>query len=250
MRATPDVIAIWNKFDDFPMETLTKAWYNELTMDSQQRSVDLMKLHREKYGTSGNCFDLAIWLIDEYRKNNLYSYAVLTPDSHVAVVVKNEEGNKYLCDLGDQWIEPILIEPNHEDYSEQFLPGFFPGAEVKLNYRTGNLLVTYRRPNGKVSRQEFDLTPIFDQELIVAGQKTQKKLWTPLVEKRLFMETEVTHWEFDNFTSFISSTEGKKMEEPLRKIEEWANRICIMSGISEEIVLTALKVYSKKSPHD
>jgi len=250
LRATQDVIRIWRKFDNFPMETLTKAWYSNVDSGCKQRTVEIMKMHREQYGTSGNCFDLAIWLIDEFRKENLDCYAILTAHSHVAVVVINGEGKKYLCDLGDQWIEPILIDRNHEDYTEEFLNGFFPGAQVKLTSRLGSLVVTYRRPNGKVSSQEFSLNPISDEELIHAGQITQQNLSAPLVEKRIFTEKEVLHWEFDNYNSFISSNEGKMIESRLNSIEEWAERISKVSGISREVVEKALEVYSKRSSHN
>lgn len=79
MKAPQRVIDIWRRFDDFPMETLTKAWYSQIASVNKQRTVDLMKLHREEYGTSGNCFDLAIWLINEFRENQLQAYAVFTP---------------------------------------------------------------------------------------------------------------------------------------------------------------------------
>lgn len=245
MKATQDILQIWRKFNDFPMETITKAWYSQISLDNKQRTVELMKLHREKYGTSGNCFDLAIWLIDEFRKNDLNCYAIFTPHSHVAVVVANEEGSTYLCDLGDQWIEPILIDRQHEEYTEEFLEGFFPGSKIRMNVQSNHLVVTYRRPNGKDSKQRFDLTPISDDELLAAGEKTQRKLITPLVEKRLFLVDQVAHWEFDNYKSFTSYKTGREKEIELGSMEEWANRISRKSGINEEIVLKALKVYSK-----
>jgi hypothetical protein len=249
LRATEDVIQVWRKFNDFPMETLTKAWYSQIAPENKQRPVELMKIHREEYGMSGNCFDLAIWLIHEFRENKLKAYAVFTPHSHVAVVVVNVEGNKYLCDLGDQWIEPILIDPQHEEYTEEFLQGFFPGAKIKLKVQSDNLVVTYQRPNGKESNQKFNLTPISDNGLIVAGEKTQRKIISPLVEKRIFMENQVAHWEFDNYKSFISDKTGREMKEQLGSLEEWAHRISRVSGMNEGIVLKSLKVYSMRSQH-
>lgn len=249
MRATQDILEIWRKFNDFPMETITKGWHSRISLGEKQRTVELMKLHREQYGTSGNCFDLSIWLIDEFRKNNLDCYAIFTPHSHVAVVVVNEEGNKYLCDLGDQWIEPVLIERQHEEYTEEFLEGFFPGTQIRLKVLSDHLVVTYRRPNGKDSKQRFDLTPVSDNELLAAGEITQRKLSTPLVEKRLFLEDQVAHWEFDNYTSFTSYQTGREEEVQLDSIEEWADRISRMSGINEEVVLKSLKVYWDKASH-
>lgn len=249
LRATQDVMKIWRKFDNFPMETITKAWYSIINPRCEQRTVEIMEEHRERYGTSGNCFDLAIWLIDAFRNEKLNCYAILTPHSHVAVVVINEEGNRFLCDLGDQWIEPILIERENEEYTEDYLSGFFPGAQVKITTEMDKLLVKYKRPNGKESSQRYILTPVSDGALVKAGQRTQRILRNPLVETRIFTDNEVLHWEFDNYTSFISSTEGKKIESELNSNEEWAERISNRSGISRDIVRKALEVYSKKSPH-
>ncbi|WP_435921095.1 hypothetical protein [Paenibacillus sp. DYY-L-2] len=228
------------------METITKAWYFQITSEKKQRTVDQMIAHREQYGTSGNCFDLAIWLIHEFRQAKLPSYAVLTPDSHVAVVAINEKGNRYLCDLGDQWIEPILIDRESEEYTEEYLAHFFPGARVKLKSNDDNsLFVKYRRPNGKEMDQTYLLKPISDEQLMIEAEKTQRTLRTPLVEMRIFAEREVIHWEFDDFISFYSSMEGKRMERALPTQTEWAERINKVSGINTNIIKDAFEVYSK-----
>lgn len=246
MQATPDVLSVWRQFDHFPMETITKAWYYPQSSGTKQRSVEQMKTHREQYGTSGNCYDLALWLLHEFRQQQLQSYAVLTADLHVALVVINEAGNRFLCDLGDQWIQPILIDQNHEDYTEEYVDNFFPGAQVKLKSKEHNLYVTYRRPNGKEIEQLYYLNPISDERLIAEGEKTQCTLYSPLVEKRIFTASEVMHWEFDNDMSFYSSMDGKKYESKLQSVEEWAERIAAVSGINKEIIRVALEVYSKK----
>lgn len=249
MRATEDVLAVWRKFDEFPMETLTKAWHLLTTTGPKQRTVEQMKLHREQYGTSGNCFDLAIWLLHEFRKEKVTAYPVLTPDDHVAVVALNEYGNRYLCDLGDQWIEPILIEPSSDEYTEEYLSSFFPGALVKVETETNvdRLVVTYQRPNGKEIKQTYLLSPVTDEQLLVEAEKTQGTLWQALVEKRMFNADEVVHWEFDDDISFISSMQGKKMESKLHTLEEWAARIAKVSGMNKSLVEHALEIYAKKS---
>lgn len=246
MRANQEILSIWREFDAFPMETITKAWYGRFASGAKQRTVEQMKSHREQYGTSGNCFDLTIWLIHAFREENMTSYAILTPDSHVAAVVLDEQGNRYLCDLGDQWIEPILIEPDHEQYTEAFLDNFFPGAQVKLESQANSLLVKYRRPNGKEMKQTYLLTPISDERLITEGEKTQRTLTSPLVEKRIFAGDEVIHWEFDQDISFFSSMTGKQMESKLQSIEEWAERIHTRSGIDKQVVIDALGVYAEE----
>lgn len=245
VRATRDILNVWKKFDGFPMETITKAWHFHLSSEMKQRTVDQMISHREQYGVSGNCFDLAIWLIHEFRQANVECYAILTPDSHVAVVAVNGDGNKYLCDLGDQWIEPILIDHESEDYTEEYLDGFFPGAQIKLELRGNSLFVKYKRPNGKEMDQTYLLNPISDEQLVFEGEKTQRILRSPLVEKRIFTEREVIHWEFDNYISFYSSAEGKIIESELQTKEEWAERIENASGIDKKVVTIALETYSK-----
>jgi len=247
MRASKDVLDVWRRFDGFPMETITKAWYSQMDTEPRQRTVEQMQQHREQYGTSGNCFDLAIWLIDEFRQQELHSYAILTPHSHVAVVAVSGEGKKYLCDLGDQWIEPILIDDRDEAYTSQFLDGFFPGAKVKLNVQPDHLVVQYKRPNGKTSLQTFYLRPLSEAELIAAGEKAQQTLRRPLVEKRLFLPEQIAHWEFDADKSFISYQEGREEESQLDSIEAWAERISGRSGIAEDVVRQALRVYAERS---
>lgn len=248
MRATEDILGVWRRFDGFPMETLTKAWYSQFDTPSKQRSVEQMKAHREQYGTSGNCFDLAIWLLDEFRKEKLPCYGILTPDSHVAVVVQNEHGDRYLCDLGDQWIEPILIDPGSDAFVEHYVEGFFPGAQVKCALPEWNeLLVTYRRPNGgKESRQVYRLEPISDERLAAEGERTQLTLRNPLVERRLVQDGEVIHWEFDSYASFYSTTKGLRKETKLQTVLEWADRIASRSGIDKQVVKEALDIYAKR----
>ena len=79
----------WRKFDDFPLETLSKVWMHSIGQGGVQRDVSQMKEHRQKYGLSGNCFDLAIWLLDEFKKDGIEAYPIghhlNTEDAHVAV---------------------------------------------------------------------------------------------------------------------------------------------------------------------
>lgn len=112
------------------METLTKLWfYNENNNNNKQRNVSLMREHRSKYGLSGNCFDLAIWLLDEFKNDGITAYPVghnlNSKDAHVAVIALDVSGSRYLCDLGDQWINPILVDTNNENYTDEKLSGFF-----------------------------------------------------------------------------------------------------------------------------
>lgn len=76
MFAPESILTTWIKFDSFPMETLTKAWFYKQGTRKKQRDVALMKEHRNKYGLSGNCFDLAIWLLDEFQKDGIQAYPI------------------------------------------------------------------------------------------------------------------------------------------------------------------------------
>ncbi|WP_052487678.1 GNAT family N-acetyltransferase [Gordoniibacillus kamchatkensis] len=133
MRATGEILKVWRLFDHHPMETLTKAWCFSCSPEPRQRSVAQMKEHRLQYGTSGNCFDLALWLIEEYKREGITAYAIghdlCTPKAHVAVVAINERGERFFCDLGDQWIEPIWIDPR--------------GGAKGVDRRTGDLIMMH-----------------------------------------------------------------------------------------------------------
>ncbi|WP_239984524.1 hypothetical protein [Lentibacillus sediminis] len=126
----------WHKFDNFPMEILSKLWVFNQEKEGSQRDVSLMKEHRQRYGLSGNCFDLTIWLLDELGKNGVEAYPIghdlNTEDAHVAVIALDEIGNRYLCDLGDQWIVPVLIDGNSEDFGFDKHSRFFPAAEIQV----------------------------------------------------------------------------------------------------------------------
>jgi len=248
MRATQDVLQIWRKFDQHPMETITKAWYASQSGPNKQRSVSLMKEHREQYGTAGNCFDLAVWLMDELKAEGIHAYAIghdlHTPEAHVAVVAVNDAGNSYYCDLGDQWIDPILISRNSSDFSEDALSGFITGGKISVQVGSYEVLFKYIRPNGKVSQQRFDLQPIPLDELMLAANYSQSLLKQPLVEMRVYTPGEVIHWEFCRWNSFISSNSGLVNEPKLNDDAEWADRIHLMTGMDKEVIRKALAVYS------
>lgn len=118
MFAPQNILNVWRKFNEFPIERLTKLWFYNQENHKKHRDVALMKEHRSQYGISGNCFDLAIiWLLDELQKDRITAYPIdhdlNSEDTHVAVIALDESGNRSLCDLGDQgdqWINPILID--------------------------------------------------------------------------------------------------------------------------------------------
>jgi len=251
MKATEDIMQVWSQFDSFPMETLTKAWYSRQTGLPIQRSVDLMREHREAFGTSGNCFDLAIWLIEAFREVGIPAYTIGydlgTPHAHVAVVALNERGCRYFCDLGDQWIQPILMDKDNKEFIEEELDGFVTGGKIKVKVESQQLFLKYLRPGGKFSVQKFDLQPIESDELVLAANASQSLLRYPLVEMRIYEPDETVHWEFDRWTSFVSRNGGLIKEDSLRSNLEWAERINARTGIDKKIVMTALDVYSRRN---
>lgn len=236
------IISIWKRFDSFPMETLTKAWVLKNRPHLGQRDVAEMKSHREKTGASGNCFDLAIWLIHEFEQAAIPAYAIGdflgTPEAHVGVIAVDGEGQRFLCDLGDQWIQPIAVDRQ----SDQLHEGFFAGAQVKPTNQGNRLNVDYHRPGGKVSHQSYDLSAVSKADLLEAGKISQKNLSPPLVEMRLMENTETIHWEFDKYRTCFSRMSGLEIEEPCTTDEAWAQRIALRTGMNASYVLECLNL--------
>lgn len=251
MHAPKPILDVWRTFDSFPMETLTKVWfYHHQSGAVKQREVALMKEHHDKYGIAGNCFDLGIWLIHELTQKGIEAYPVGhdlgTPDAHVAVIAKSEAGHRYYCDLGDQWLNPILIDPQSEDFTEDRMKGFISAAEVQVRTEGDRLYIQYHRPNGKVSRQAFDLTPIARADFWRAADISQNTLKKkPLLECRTPYKDEIAHWEFYNWESMLSTSEGLIHDPVTRSIGEWVDRIHHKTGYAPELLAQVLEWYDK-----
>ncbi|WP_033829051.1 hypothetical protein [Bacillus andreraoultii] len=248
LLATKDILATWEKFNDFPMETLTKVWFYKKGSSKKQRDVSLMREHRQQYGLSGNCFDLAIWLLDEFKKDGIKSYPIghnlKTENAHVAVIALNEKGNRYFCDLGDQWLNPILIDIDSEDYTNEELSGFFPGAKVQVQANKNDIEILYHRPNGKISKQIFNSKPFEMDYFLQAAEYSQNLIKPrPLLECRVPYKSEIAHWEFYNWESFLSTSEGLFKEPNLESMEEWVEKINLKTGYNKEILIDVLKIY-------
>ncbi|MFF2448200.1 hypothetical protein ACFVSW_13965 [Neobacillus sp. NPDC058068] len=248
MFAPNSILSTWNKFDDFPMETLTKAWFQTKSNDKKQRDVSLMWEHRHQFGIAGNCFDLAIWLLDEFQNNGITAYPIghnlNSSHAHVVVVALDEEGNRFLCDLGDQWLNPILIDENNEDFTEEKLSGFFPGAQVQVKQCEKFVEIFYHRPNGKVSKQIYDTQPIDGDIFIKAAEYSQNLIKPkPLLECRIPYKSEVAHWEFYGWKSFLSTSEGQFHDTKIDRVEDWAERIHEKTGYDMQFLLEALEIY-------
>ena len=227
------------------MERLTKLWFYHQGTEKKQRDVSLMKEHREKYGITGNCFDLSLWLLDEFKNEGITAYPI-SQGLHSAVIALDDAGNQYLCDLGDQWISPILVSDNHEEYTDEKLNGFFPGAEIRVKHKEHYFEILYHRPNGKISKQVYCPNPVDINSFLKAAENSQNLIdRPPLLECRIPFKNEIAHWEFSNWKSYLSSTEGLLHEPTLNTTEEWVRKIHEMTGYDVQFLRTTLELYEK-----
>lgn len=248
MHAPKQIVDVWDQFNDFPMERLTKLWFYKQGANKKQRDVSLMKEHREQYGIAGNCFDLSIWLMHELHNANIEAYPIGhhldSKSAHVAIIALDEAGNRYLCDLGDQWICPILIDKEHEEFTEEKLPNFFPAATIQVKQDGPILQILYHRPNSKTSMQLYDLQPIDTRDFYQAAEYNQNQInQKPLVECRVPYGSEIAHWEFSNWESFFSCNSGLMKEPTYNSVNDWADKIHDMTGYNKQFVRTALNLY-------
>ena len=235
---------VWSKFDDFPMETLTKGWQRKQGIVLTQRTVTQMEEDREQYGSTGNCFDLAIWLLDAFNKQRIHAYPIGynlgNQQAHAAIIAVDEEGKRYLCDLGDQWLKPFCVDRLSDEWTE----GLFPAAKIRAKEIGKTILIQYLRPNGKVSEQSFSLDPIEHQVFLGAAEASQQYIKSqPLLECRVVYKQEIAHFEFFNWKSFLSTTEGLFVEEPQVDLRSWVNHLHIKTGFSKRFLQEALHFY-------
>lgn len=253
MRAPQEIVRIWQRFDELPMETLTKAWWYQTCEGAPyQRSVEQMQEHRDRLGCSGNCFDLALWLLREFELAGIRAHAVghnlCTPDAHIAIIAFDRHDYGYFCDLGDQWLQPILIDPRAPAFTTSFQPGFFPAAQVSVTVENDeDLIIRYRRPNGKESQQGFDLRPISSEQLMKAADHSQNLLRHPLVEVRRVHPTTGLkgHWEFSRGVCRWSLDTGLVLENQTSRLADRVRRIHEMTGMAPEVIATAFDVYRR-----
>ena len=125
-----------------------------------------------------------------------------------------------------------------------FTDGFFPAAKVKVLTEGYKTTISYQRPNGKVSESTYHTTPIDDQLLWTISEQVQRVFRkTPLVEIRLPIKDEIAHWEFDNWTSFLSTSQKLHKEGSDLTLKEWVQRINLRTGMKKEFLVEALKYY-------
>ncbi|MCA9662320.1 MAG: hypothetical protein KC486_28530 [Myxococcales bacterium] len=240
LAAPPVLLEIWSTFDGYPMETLTKAWVARSRGGPRQRSVDELEAHRARTGASGNCFDLAIWLVHRLRvagvAGRVISDDIDSRDAHVAVLAE-VAGRPFLCDLGDMWLRPIAVDRD----VDAPVTGFFPAAAVSLRAQGRGLAVTYHRPGGKRSAQRYDLAEIPAATLRDAAEANQRCLAQRLVETRA--PAEDAHWEFEEYASRWSTPEGLRVEPPVVGDAAWAARIAARTGMRADYVEACLAAF-------
>ncbi|WP_105978846.1 hypothetical protein [Bacillus paralicheniformis] len=253
MMFAPDaILRTWRRFDAFPMETLTKVWFYHQGGDQKQRNVSMMKEHHQEYGIAGNCFDLSIWLLDEFTKDGVEAFPIgrsfKTERAHAAVIALDERGRRFLCDLGDQWLQPILIDCECEDYTSEKLDGFFPAAQIQVKPTTGGVKVLYHRPNGKVSTQVYSTEPVDMSVFWEAAECSQAALKpAPLLECRIPFQHEIAHWEFSGWDIYLSTSKGLYREAKPDTIEGWTEKIHDVTGYDKNVIKKALEIYQTRA---
>ncbi len=234
------LLEVWRTFDDFPMETLTKAWVAK-THGPRQRTVEEMERHRKKTGASGNCFDLALWLQHRLHRAGLgadiISDRIADKDAHVAVLA-HVEGRAFLCDLGDMWLHPLALDLD----TTTPVSGLFPAARIRHHIAGDTLTVSYHRPGDKASSQSYCLRAVTDAELAHATAVNQAYLAQLLVEVRDFSDQ--SHWEFADHESRRSTDHGL-FDEPLAEsYAAWATRIAARTGMRADYVEACLEAFA------
>jgi hypothetical protein len=249
MQAPLEIKEVWQRFDDKPMDTLMKLWWSKQSDGGAQRQVSLIKEHFAQYGVAGNCVDLSLWLIEEFRTAGIEAYGIAddvdAERAHIAVVAIDHDGHRYLCDLGDLWIQPIALDVDLVN-KQVYVDGFFPAAKVNIVSDSYKTVISYQRSNGKVSTSVYDTTPLDDTLLWEISERVQRVFRkSPLVEVRLPIEGEIAHWEFDNWGSFLSTSQNLFIEESCLNIEEWVERINGRTGMGKEFLREALRYYKE-----
>lgn len=255
MQASERIRNLYARFAEMPMETLAKAWWWERCGGQpRQRSVAELEEHHRRYGTGGNCFDLAYWLLMQAREAGIPARVAGHDfegwEAHAAVILSDGEGCEYLADPGDKWLQPLLISPEAPGFRPGYHVGFFPAAAVAVERDGDRLTIGYRRPNGKESTQTYHLAPVSDEAFLRACHHSANLLRRPIVEMLLpHPETgELAHWDFDRSRSAWSTERGLFVEEACDSTEGWVARIADRSGMAGAIIRTALSVYSSLPP--
>jgi hypothetical protein len=247
----PDLIcSIWARFDQIPAETFTKGWWHRRSAGApRQRTVAQMIDHRHLYGAGGNCFDLSVWLHHELTEVGVparYSgHDFETADAHIAVVAADEDGYEYLCDLGDKWLQPILIDPASSAFDYGWHDGFVPARAVRVERSDNHLTIHYRHASGRTAAQFYDLSPVSNSAIAAACHHSQNLLRRPFCEMMLSHPAtkERLRWEYDRGKSFWDMPSGRVYEEPCADASSWVSRIAARTGINPALLTEGFHAY-------
>ncbi|WP_370521743.1 hypothetical protein [Virgibacillus sp. MSP4-1] len=126
------------------------------------------------------------------------------------------------------------------------LSGFFPGAEVQVMQKGQNIEILYHGPNGRISKQVYNISPIDIDYFLRAAEYSQNLINPkPLLECRIPYKNELAHWEFSNWKSFLSTSEGLFVEQKLDTIEKWAFKINEVTGYDTKFLINVLEQYKE-----
>lgn len=246
LQTSPEILNVWRRFDSFPSETLTKAWFLKHASFLGQRNLQQIREHRRLYGASGNSFDLAIWLIDELRNAGIEAHGIGsdlgTPQAHAAVVALGADGRRYLCDLGGQWLRPYPLD--HEDLRQapEGDDGFVVGARIRIVETRGSSVHFEKvQPDGERAANIYDLRRISDSSLFEAGHDAQSRPGPAIVKMRLFDRPDPAEWVFEKGAGFIRSSSGTKPEPAAASLMDWCFRIEEKTGMAAPYVEECLR---------
>ncbi len=240
-QVPPALAPVWRPFRDIPCESLTKGWwYGHCDGAPYQRSVAEMEEHRRRYGTGGNCFDLALWLraaltlagIDA----RIIGHDYETADAHAAVLATDDQGREWLCDPGDQWLAPVLAaaDPRWQD-------GCLLGRSVQIHRSAADLRVLYRRAGGYAGQQDYSLAPLDEAALRRACHHSQNLLRRPFCEALIPHPAagDLARWEYTGEAAFWHLADGTLQPD------HWPPPLSGRSGIAPPIIAAALAAYAR-----
>lgn len=243
MKPTTSILSVWARFDNIPMETLTKAWYWSKTEGDRQRSVAKMQANRQSYGCGGNHYDLAIWLIDAYQNAGLKAWAVRRSGGNDVAVIVEEQGNQFFLQQALQWTKPVHIGEKEAAFRSQWLNDVSPGLSIQVDRSKNRLHILWKGQDDTVHTCAYDLTPLDMITLRERAALSQKQLETPLVRVRTNWKGETAMWEFQAFSSRLHTAEGAIQEATAANLDEWVERIHQRTGMDRYVVRKSLSVY-------
>lgn len=84
------------------------------------------------------------------------------------------------------------------------------------------------------------------EEFLAAAEFSQNHVYPKvLLEVRLPYKNETAHWEFYDWKSFLSTSEGLFPDVPVATIDEWVERIHGKTGYDKEFLVETLTIYKE-----